>query len=75
MTIIEEIKPNILLAAYLILSKAITKMIMSIEKPPITLKVVAAKLNMKPAAKNPIAKMINITRNTFLVVVPSGLAR
>ena len=70
MTIIEEIKPNILFAASLILSKAITKMIMSIEKPPIILKAVAAKLNKKPPAKNPIAKIINITRNIFLVVVP-----
>jgi len=72
MTIIEEIKPNILFAASLILSKANTKMIIRIEKPPITLKVVDAKLNIKPAVKNPIAKIIKITRNTFLMVVPSG---
>lgn len=57
------------------LLKASKIRIMSNEKPPITLKVVAGKLNIKPAFKKPIAEAINMTRNTFFVVFPSTLAR
>lgn len=68
-TIILETKPKILFAASLILSKATKIIIISIENPPITLKVVDTKVNINPAVKNPIANIAKIAKNTFLIVV------